>query len=230
MCRYTQGGLVELAFLIQVANAFAGSIAFLFRVDDVFFVHFLSRMACSKLYASEYLHPPAFRMNLRLGQAVTTVGLSILYAPILPLSPLIGLIGTIFQYAVDQYIALRHSSKPRAFQVEALTGTNYILRLLPLAQLILIWGLYFNFDRGVNEEDLKNNEKDRKTFEPTEHLAEIFGIVIWGVACIVPLMNRVRQFEYKRWVEGGRPRCAPLDHSHPHLVEVLCSDTSFDAG
>ena len=110
MCRYTKGGLAELAFLIQVANAFAGSLAFLFRVDDVFFLHFLSRMACSKVYASEYMHPPAFRMNLRLGQAVTTVGLSVLYAPILPLSPLIGLVGTLFQYAIDHYVALRHLS------------------------------------------------------------------------------------------------------------------------
>lgn len=34
-----------------------------------------------------------------MGQAITTVGLSILYAPILPLSPFIGLCGMIIQYA-----------------------------------------------------------------------------------------------------------------------------------
>ena len=198
LCRYTSGGLAELAFLVQVANAFAGSIAFLFRVDDVFYIHLLSRMACSKVYANEYMHPPAFRMNLRLGQAVTTVGLSILYAPILPLSPLIGLIGTIFQYSVDQYVALRHSSKPRTFQVEALTGVNYILRFLPLAQVILIWAVYFDFSRG--------NQVNPRKLAAGSHVPEILGVIIWVVASILPLMNRVRQVEYKRWVEGGRPR------------------------
>jgi hypothetical protein len=217
VCRYTSGGLVELAFLIQVANAFSSSIFFLVGPDEMFFLHFLSRMACSKLYASEYLHPPAFRMNLRLGQAVTTVGLSILYAPILPLSPMIGVVGTLFQYAVDQYIALRHSSKPRAFQVEALTGVNYILRLLPLAQVLLIWVLYFNFDRGS-----ERGSEQTRAYRVSEHTPEIMGIVIWALACIVPLMNKSRHVEYKRWVEGGRPRFAfnPPHKLQAHLIEV----------
>ena len=132
---------------------------------------------------------------------------------------MIGLIGTLFQYAIDHYVALRHSSKPRAFQVEALTETNYILRLLPLAQVILIWGLYFNFDRGF----------ETQGFKVSEHAPEIIGIVIWVVACLVPLMNRVREMEYKRWVEGGRPRCA-----RPHLPHALavpeCTNMCFCSG
>jgi hypothetical protein len=38
-----------------------------------------------------------------MGKAITTVGISILYAPIFPLSPLIGLVALLVQYGADQY-------------------------------------------------------------------------------------------------------------------------------
>jgi hypothetical protein len=181
------GGLAELAFLVQLTNVIAPSFAFLFRLDDMQYIHFLSRMACGRDYAYIYLQPPAFRMNLRMGQAINTVGLALLYAPILPLSPIIGFAGVVVQYCVDQYIALRRSSKPRNFQVDALSGANYVLRLLPLFQVLLCGGVYFKHVEGA-------------------WVPVALGIVIWGLAGLMPLMNRIRQSEYTKWVEGGRPR------------------------
>jgi F0F1-type ATP synthase assembly protein I len=144
--------------------------------------------ACTQKYVDQYTLPPEFRMNLRMGQAITTVGLAILYVPILPISAFIGFVGMVIQYAVDQYLALRHSSRPRAFQVEAFYGANYLLRLLPLIQLFLILAFYFG----------------EIAFIPS-----VVGLVIWIVACIVPLTTHIRQLEYTKWVEGGRPKCAP---------------------
>lgn len=187
-CRYSEGGFVTLGFLIQLTNAVFPSLAFLVRMDDIFNLHFLSHMACTQKYVDQFTLPPEFRMNLRMGQAITTVGLAILYAPILPISTFIGLLGILVQYAVDQYMALRHSSRPRAFQVEAFYGANYLLRLLPLIQLFLILVFYFGTSAGY---------------------ASIAGLIIWATACVVPLMNHLRQREYTKWVEGGRPKCAP---------------------
>lgn len=187
-CRYSEGGFVTLGFLIQLTNAVFPSLAFLMRMDDVLNLHFLSRMACTQKYVDQFTLPPEFRMNLRMGQAITTVGLAILYAPILPISALIGLLGILVQYAVDQYMALRHSSRPRAFQVEAFSGANYLLRLLPLIQLLLVLFFYFGY---------------------RARYASIVGLVIWATACVVPLMTHLRQREYTKWVEGGRPRCYP---------------------
>ena len=71
-------------------------------------------------------------------QAVQTLGLSVLYAPILPLSPFIGVVAMLIHYATDQYVALRRSLKPAAFESEALAVMNSILRLLPLVQVRLL--------------------------------------------------------------------------------------------
>lgn len=188
-CRLSEGGFIELGFLIQITNAIFPSIAFTFRMDDILPLHFLSHMACTQKYVDQFTLPPEFRMNLRMGQAITTVGLAILYAPILPISTFIGLLGIIVQYVTDQYMALRCSSRPRAFQVEAFHGANYLLRLLPLMQLFLILGFYF---RGTKNWHL---------------IACLVGLIIWGTACVVPLLNGLRQKEYAKWVEGGRPRC-----------------------
>lgn len=107
---------MDIALLVQLSNVVVPNFLALFRFLDMLAYHFLSRMACSKLYACNFLHPPAFRLNQRLPGAIYTLGLSILYTPVLPISPLIGAVALIVQYAVDQYIALRHSSKPRSFQ------------------------------------------------------------------------------------------------------------------
>ena len=107
---------------MQLSNIVFPNFMALFRFDDTVTFHFLSRMACSKVYACNYLHPPAFRLNKRLPGAIYTLGLSILYTPVLPISPLIGAVALAVQYAVDQYIALRHSSKPRSFQVRCAGG------------------------------------------------------------------------------------------------------------
>jgi hypothetical protein len=98
-------------------------------------VHLFSRAAASQAYVDGWLDPQPFWLSLRLAQAVLNLGLAILYAPILPISPLIGVVAMVLHYAADQYMALRHSLKPRAFDVQALHLANVILRLLPLAQV-----------------------------------------------------------------------------------------------
>ena len=134
MCRYTRGGFIETAFYIQLGNAILPHLAFVFSFWQILKIHSFSRAARSPAYLARWLDPTPFNVAERLAQGMLTVGLAVLYAPILPVSPVIGLIGLLIQYAADQYIALRHSLKPRAFQVLALDNPRLILRLLPLTQ------------------------------------------------------------------------------------------------
>jgi hypothetical protein len=134
-CRYTKGGFAETAFYLQVGNAVLNPIAAIFNPLRIIEYHSFSRAAATLKYIDRFLDPLPFDMAYRLAQSVLTVGLSILYAPILPVSPLIGLFAIILQYFTDQYIALRHSIAPLAFDVEALAPLNLILRGLLLIQV-----------------------------------------------------------------------------------------------
>lgn len=138
--RYRRGGFVETAFWIQLGNAFLPSIASVVGMPRMLRLHSLSRAAVTQTYADKWTDPEPFSMAYRLALGILTVGLSLLYAPILPISPFIGLVGITVHYAADQYVALRHSLKPRAFDVEALDAVNYVLRLLPLAQVCRLSG------------------------------------------------------------------------------------------
>jgi hypothetical protein len=133
-CRYARGGLAETAFWLQVGNAILPSIAFVWNPLRLFEYHSFSYAAQTQAYVDRFLDPLPFDMAYRLAQCVLTLGLSILYAPILPISPMIGLFGIVLHYWTDQYIALRHSIAPVAFDVESLAPLNQIIRFLLLVQ------------------------------------------------------------------------------------------------
>ena len=128
---------METAFFIQIANAILPAVIFLMQISGTVMVQFFSRAACSRYYVEGWLMPMHFMMAQRLAQAMLTLGLAILYAPILPISPLIGLVAMVIHYAADQFVVLRRSRQPPPFgaDVEALAGANVIMRLLPLFQV-----------------------------------------------------------------------------------------------
>lgn len=80
-------------------------------------------------------------------------------------------------------------------QVEALAAVNYVVRLLPLVQIAVVWVLFHEGESNVA-------------------VPAAMGVVIWVAAAVTPALHTVRQRHFKRWVEGGRPLCAPLTHMH----------------
>lgn len=75
-------------------------------------------------------------------------------------------------------------------QVEALAAVNYVVRLLPLVQVIFVWILFHEGPINVSQ-------------------PVAVGVVIWTLFAVIPTLHTIRQRHYKNWVEGGRPLYAP---------------------
>lgn len=75
--------------------------------------------------------------------SVTSIGLAMFYMPVLPISPYISLCGLILSYLTNKWIALRRAAAPPNLNGMVTSSLNFLLRLLPLVQLILMKYLYF---------------------------------------------------------------------------------------
>lgn len=208
-CR-EDAALVKYAMSIQLINVVSPALEALFDPFEVLDLHVFSRAACTQTYMDRFTQPKPFRTAYRMGAAITTVGLSVLYAPILWFSPLIGVLALLVQYAADQYIILRHSTRPRAFQVEAFTAANYLLRLLPLAQTLLCGVWYFDYDRLLQK-------LGSQIYAPI-----ITAVIIWCVMTALPVINSLRDWELAKLPRERRPKCDPGDSCcfHPHHPAV----------
>eukprot|EP00892_Ulva_mutabilis_P009818 jgi/Ulvmu1/7208/UM034_0117.1 len=205
-CRYTRGGIVEAAFYIQAINAVLPDLISIFDVSRLLKFHFLSHMARTQAYMNAALEPPLFNLPLRFSSAVRTVALGVLYAPVLPISPMISAVGLAISFLADQYLALHASRKPRAFDVDAIDAVNYIIELLPMAQMLLIYLVYFKDADGI--------------VAPFA-----VGTVIWAILFLVPLGRFARCARDRDQEEDGTRdvRCVKpcfvvtLRRSRPHM-------------
>lgn len=89
------------------------------------------------------LAPPFFPMAEQHAASVTSIGLAMFYMPVLPISPYISLIGLVLSYLTNKWIALRRAAAPPNLNGMVTSSLNFLLRLLPLVQLILMKYLYF---------------------------------------------------------------------------------------
>jgi hypothetical protein len=89
------------------------------------------------------LAPPAFPLAEAHAGSVTTLGLALFYAPILPLSPFIALAALLIASASHKWVALRRAAAPANLSGLVTAPLNWLLRLLPLVQLVLMRQLYF---------------------------------------------------------------------------------------
>lgn len=165
---FTRGGVVEAAVYIQLINAFVPDLIALFSVPRMINYHIFSKFARSQAFLNATLEPVDFELPQRYASAIKTIGLGLLYAPIQPLSPFIAFVGMLFSYMTDVIIALRLSKKPRAFGASALNSMNDLLRVLPIAYLVLMNSLYFKNEDGITA-------------------AFITGVVIWGLMLLLPI-------------------------------------------
>lgn len=182
---------MEAAFYIQAINAVLPDLVSVFDVSRLMKFRFLSYMARTQAYMNAALEPPPFDLPLRFASAIRTVALGVLYAPVLPISPMISAVGLIVSFLADQFLALHVSRKPRAFDVDAIDAVNYIIELLPMAQMLLILLVYF---------------KDADGIVPPF----IVGTVIWAVLFLVPLGRLARCARDRNQEEDGTRdvRCA----------------------
>lgn len=92
---------MESAFTIQLLNAFLPDLFSLLDPLRIFRYHVLSRFARSQEYCNSCALPVDFSLPLRFANTIKTVALATLYAPILPISPFIGLGSVLISYLAD---------------------------------------------------------------------------------------------------------------------------------
>jgi len=90
---YTEGGFAEQVFYTQLIDAVMAPILAMF--DPTWLC---SRLSCQ--YAKtqgvldKILVPPEFSLSIRYSDTIKTLSMAVIFAPMVPTSPMIGLIGT----------------------------------------------------------------------------------------------------------------------------------------
>lgn len=90
---------------------------------------------------------------------------------------------------VCSYLANRVSRQPNDFDSDTFASVNFLFRLLPLTQLLLIYTLYF---RGYKDE----------TTAPF-----VLGLAIWVIFAVAPLKLLLGNFREKEVEDGGTQDC-----------------------
>ena len=165
---YSRGGLMESAFYVQCANALGPTLFNLLGLGDKLKYYILSYYARTQPMLNQLLAPPPFPMAEQHASAVTTIGLAMLYMPVLPISPIISLVGLTISYCANKWIALRRAAAPPHFSGMVTAPLNWLLRLLPLLQLVLMKQLYF---------------KDYPAVIPVFYT----GLAFWILFCLAPI-------------------------------------------
>ena len=186
---YSRGGLIEQAFYIQVSNAFIPDLLTLFNPAERLNVYVFSKFARTQKALNNLLKPPSFFLAERYAANVKTLGLAICYMPALPLSPFIALLGLTFSYITDKIVALRRAQRPNQLNGEVIILINRLLRLLPLAQMVLMFQFYF-----------QHHEWARPVFWT--------GFAVWCLFSVVPIGTLCKwevATKFGDWGTGNAP-------------------------
>ena len=164
---YIPGGFVEQAFYIQLFNAFVPDMLILFDANRILRRQVISHFAASQEMLDDMLVPSEFRLALRYSAAIRTLGLGIVFAPILPVSPVIAAVGLMISYCCDRVMALRIARKPEELNSKATATFHTLLLLLPLLQILACRFVYF-------------------AKHPQANAAFLVSISVWGAMLLAP--------------------------------------------
>jgi hypothetical protein len=139
--------------------------------------------------------PFEFQLWKGFSDSLRTLALAVLYTPILPVSPAIGFIALLVNYLTDRWLSLFVCQRPRSFNIEALDYVSMIITLLPFAQLLLMFMLYY---RGEG-------------FETVTLAPFAIGMGIYLLWMFLPLKQKLGYARYEIMDDGGTgdQRCVP---------------------
>eukprot|EP00889_Picochlorum_renovo_P000902 jgi/Picre1/27932/NNA_000894.t1 len=144
---FVRGGLMEAAFFVQCSNALLPPLVHLLGIGDNFKFYVLAPFAKTQKMLNRMMAPPIFPMAEQHAASVASIGLAMFYMPVLPISP---------------------AAAPPNLNGMVTSSLNFLLRLLPLVQLILMKYLYF---------------KDYSSVTPVFYT----GLAFWIIFMIAPI-------------------------------------------
>lgn len=133
---YAPGGLAESAFYLQLFNAFLPDLIALLDLGGRFTRNVLSKHAKTQPMMDLLTEPPEFLLAEKYASVCKTIGLALMYGPVLPVSYVIALTGLCSTYFVDKYLALFRCAKPTrqrnqtTYRVVLFTNMGALLQLI----------------------------------------------------------------------------------------------------
>ena len=138
---YVEGGFAEQVFYTQLIDAMMAPLMAL--IDPSWLC---SRMSCKYVQTQRVLDdlvaPSVFKLSIRYADAIKTLSMAVIFAPMVPTSPLIGFVGIVIQCATDRVVAFRMCQRPRQLQEGVMDGVFFLLRCIPPMQILL---MYYSF-------------------------------------------------------------------------------------
>ena len=135
---YTEGGFAEQVFYTQLIDAVMAPMLALF--DPTWLC---SRLSCQYAKTQDVLDkilvPPEFSLSIRYSDTIKTLSMAVMFAPMVPTSPLIGFCGIAIQCATDRVIAFKMAQRPRQLQEGVMEAVFFLLRFIPPLQLGLMY-------------------------------------------------------------------------------------------
>uniref|UniRef100_A0A061RWW3 CSC1/OSCA1-like cytosolic domain-containing protein n=2 Tax=Tetraselmis sp. GSL018 TaxID=582737 RepID=A0A061RWW3_9CHLO len=180
---YINGGVIVSMFWIQVFNTFLGDAIALLSPFTLLNSLAFSRYALTQEKLDRLMALPQASISLRYASAVKTIALGVLTAPVLPISPLISLVGLVISFWTDKVIFLRMAHVRERVSYNLTKAINRVLIVLPLAQLLLMRFVYFAGQPGMRE-------------------VFIAGAVFWACFVVLPV-RRVLKIKRVQWAEDG---------------------------
>ncbi|GAB4814122.1 hypothetical protein N2152v2_001168 [Parachlorella kessleri] len=211
---YSRGGLMESAFWTQAANAVLPPLVNLIDPLDLLYLHILSRFAKTQAMLDWLMSPPDFPLAEQYASAVATLGMGLWYMPVLPISPMIAVLGLFLAYWTDKWVALRRAAHPGNLSGQVTSAAvDPLVRLLPFVQLVLMRFLYF---KGYGS------------------MVPVFwtGLALWLLFALAPLRKLLRLIRHTRNTSTGglsyqetlaQGRRGGLDDAYMPQVPPECS-------
>eukprot|EP00958_Prasinococcus_capsulatus_P013846 scaffold1439_cov404-Prasinococcus_capsulatus_cf.AAC.19 len=134
---YIRGGLVEVAFWLQVTNSFLPNLVDLSDLNLRLKRFFARHSSINEAIMYDLMKPPIFDLVKAYSADLRTIGTAALYSPLLPASWMIALFALFTSYWSNKYLALRRRSPPTHLGDGSLSQqVTRILTILAVLQLV----------------------------------------------------------------------------------------------
>ena len=144
---YVPGGFMEVAFWMQTFNV----LALPFRVFSPWHYitsNWLAPMAKTLQVQEDLVRPPSFGLARSYAELLKTVGFAAIYAPAIPSSYLIGLVGIFVLYWCKKYQGLFIAEAPPKLREDSF-GITATARIINLLQILFGCLVFYRFDDGI---------------------------------------------------------------------------------
>ena len=134
---YVEGGFAEQIFYTQVISALIPPLVSILN-PAALCTKLAYKHAQTQAILDTMLDPPEFSISSNYAEVFKGISMAVIFAPMLPVSPLIGLLGALMQCYTDRWFAFKKAKRPRQLSEQAIGMVYILFRMIPLLQLLMM--------------------------------------------------------------------------------------------